>query len=234
MNAFRGFGSVSDFSSRGMSEPASLQLPGFGRPRSRLTSASPLAGRGFPFDLESLNGLEGLEGEVDVYGDFDLSHYLQTEVDGDGNVTLRDNEDVNASAQKKTRTNTRGAGTQRGFTQEQVLQSSLDQESVNFFDFMYAQTLDLPQQQHEPETRDEEFPGFSTPPRQVSGVKEISFSALLPPQETTRTVATHAFMHVLTLATKGFLDVYQEEYEDQSSEEYGVLYRYGEIFMRLP
>lgn len=234
-NIFRGLGSVSELSSRGMSEPAIIQLPGFGRPRSRLTSASPLAGRGFSYDLESLNGLEGLEGDIDVYGDFDLSHYLQAEVDGDGNVMLRNDDGVNASAQKRARTNTRGTDSQQRYSQEQVLQSSLDQDTVNFLEFMYAQSLDLPEQQ--PETQedgDEEMTGFSTPPRQVSGVKEITFSTLLPPKETTRTVATHALMNVLTLATKGFLEVHQEEYEDQSSEEHGVLYRYGEISMRLP
>ncbi|ODM21076.1 hypothetical protein SI65_04129 [Aspergillus cristatus] len=235
-NIFRGLGSVSELSSRGMSEPASIQLPGFGRPRSRLTSASPLAGRGFSYDLESLNGLEGLEGDIDVYGDFDLSHYLQAEVDGDGNVMLRNDDGVNASAQKRTRTNTLGTNSQQRYSQEQVLQSSLDQDSVNFLDFMYAQTLDMPEK-HDSEDQqeeDEEMTGFSTPTRQVSGVKEITFSTLLPPKETTRTVATRALMHVLTLATKGFLEVYQEEYEDQSSEEHGVPYRYGEIFMRLP
>lgn len=218
-----------------MSEPASIQLPGFGRPRSRLTSASPLAGRGFSYDLESLNGLEGLEGDIDVYGDFDLSQYLQADVDGDGNVMLR-NDDVNASAQKRARTNTSGTDSQQRYSQEQVLQSSLDQDTVNFLDFMYAQMLDLPEQygRETQEDGDEEMTGFSTPLRQVSGMKEIIFSTLLPPKETTRTVATHALMHVLTLATKGFLEVHQEEYEDQSNEEHGVLYRYGEISMRLP
>ena len=235
-NIFRGFGSVSELSSRGMPEPASIQLPGFGRPRSRLTSASPLAGRGFSYDLESLTGLEGLEGDIDVYGDFDLSHYLQADVDGDGNVMLRNDEGVNASAQKSARTSTRGTDSQQRYSQEQVLQSSLDQDTVNFLDFMYAQALNM-QEQHDPETQkdgDEGMTEFSIPPREVSGAKEITFSTLLPPKETTRTVATHAIMHVLTLATKGFLEVHQEEYEDQSNEEHGVLYRYGEISMRLP
>ena len=231
-NIFRGIGSVSELSSRGMSEPASIQLPGFGRPRSRLTSASPLAGRGFSYDLEPLNGLEGLEGDIDVYGDFDLSHYLQAEVDGDGNVTLRNDDGVNASAQKSTRTNTRGADSQQRYSQEQVLQSSLNQDTVNFLDFMYAQILKMPEQ-HTQKDGDEEMTGFSTPSHQAPGMKDITFSTLLPPQETTRTVATHALMHILTLATKGFLEVHQEEYEDQSSEEHGDLYRYGEISMRL-
>lgn len=219
-----------------MPEPASIQLPGFGRPRSRLTSASPLAGRGFSYDLESLTGLEGLEGDIDVYGDFDLSHYLQADVDGDGNVMLRNDEGVNASAQKSARTSTRGTDSQQRYSQEQVLQSSLDQDTVNFLDFMYAQALNM-QEQHDPETQkdgDEGMTEFSIPPREVSGAKEITFSTLLPPKETTRTVATHAIMHVLTLATKGFLEVHQEEYEDQSSEEHGVFYRYGEISMHLP
>lgn len=203
-----------------MSDSASLHLAGFGRPRSRLTSASPLAGRGFPFDIESLNGL-GLEEDDYVYGDFDLSHYLQTEADGDGNVMVRDDED---DTQTRTRAHASQGYSQPRLTHDQLLQSSLDQESVNFLDFMYAQTLDLPAQEDEDEAENQE----------VSGTKEVTFSTLLPPKENTHTVATHALMHILTLATKGFLGVSQDEYEDQSNEEYGTYYQFGEIRVRLP
>lgn len=201
-----------------MSDSVSLHLAGFGRPRSRLTSASPLAGRGFPFDIESLNGI-GLEEDNYVYGDFDLSHYLQTEVDGDGNVMVRDDED---DSQTRTRAHASQGNSQPRLTHDQLLQSSLDQESVNFLDFMYAQTLDLPAHELEVETQEE------------TGTKKVNFSTLLPPKETTRTVATHALMHILTLATKGFLGVRQDEYEDQSNEEYGTFYRFGEIQVQLP
>ena len=210
-----------------------MQLAGFGRPRSRLTSASPLAGRGFPFDLDALNGLPdpGMEGDNDVFGDFDLSHYLQNEADADGNVVLRD-DDCNANA--RTERNIAG-DSQPHYTQE-VLQSSLDQESINFLEFLHAQTIDNLPQQHGPEgaQEDDGMPGFSTPPRQTAEMpKEISFSGLLPPKETTRTVATHALMHILALATKGFITVHQDEYEDLSSEEYGIFYQFGEISVCL-
>lgn len=210
-----------------------MQLAGFGRPRSRLTSASPLAGRGFPFDLDALNGLPdpGMEGDHDVFGDFDLSHYLQNEADADGNVVLRD-DDCNANA--RTERNIAG-DSQPHYTQE-VLQSSLDQESINFLEFLHAQTVnDLPQQ-HGPEEAQGEnrMPGFSTPPCQTSEMpKVISFSGLLPPKETTRTVATQALMHILALATKGFITVHQDDYEDLSSEKYGIFYLFGEISVCL-
>lgn len=220
-----------------MSETASVQLAGFGRPRSRLTSASPLAGRGFPFDLDALNGLPdpGMEGDNDVFGDFDLSHYLQNEADADGNVVLHDDDNGNAHA--RSRRGTRATGdTQPRYTQEDLIQSSLDQESINFLEFLHAQTIDNLPQQHGPEgaQEDDGMPGFSTPPRQTAEMpKEISFSGLLPPKETTRTVATHALMHILALATKGFITVHQDEYEDLSSEEYGIFYQFGEISVCL-
>lgn len=170
-----------------------------------------------------------MEGDNDVFGDFDLSHYLQNEADADGNVVLRDDD---GNAHVRSRRNTRTTGdTQPRYTQEELLQSSLDQESINFLEFLHAQTIDDLPQQHGP---DEVQDGFSTPPRQTSEMpKEISFSGLLPPKETTRTVATHALMHILALATKGFITVYQDDYEDLSSEQYGIFYRFGEISVCL-
>lgn len=175
-----------------------------------------------------------MEGDNDVFGDFDLSHYLQNEADADGNVVLRDDD---GNAHVRSRRNTRTTGdTQPRYTQEELLQSSLDQESINFLEFLHAQTIDDLPQQYGPDEAQEEngLPGFSTPPRQTSEMpKEISFSGLLPPKETTRTVATHALMHILALATKGFITVHQDDYEDLSSEEYGILYRFGEISVCL-
>lgn len=211
-----------------------MHLPGLGRPRSRLTSASPLAGRGFPFDIDALNGLEG---ENHVYGDFDLSHYLQTEADGDGNGALRDDEGTtNPAAEGKARTKSGNLESQLRLTQNQVMESSLDQESVNFLDFMYAQiAVDLGQQEKNDDDDDNvNMVDISTPPRQTSGAKEVAFSSLLAPKETTRTVATHALMHILTLATKGFVEVHQDAYQDLTNDHYGTLYQFGEIHVRLP
>ena len=215
-----------------MSDSASMHLGVFGGPRSRLTSASPLAGRGFPFDLDALNGTEG---DNDVYGDFDLSNYLQTEVDGDGNVTVRDDEGTAdpASQGRARMKKSSNLESQLRFTQDQVLQSSLDQESVNFLDFMYAEIIDLSQQEKDDDNVDVRMADVSTPPCQTSGPKEILFSSLLAPKETTRTVATHALMHILTLATKGFVEVHQDGYQDLSNDDYGTLYQFGEIHVRL-
>lgn len=206
-----------------MSDSASTQLGGFSsRPRSRLTSASPLAGRGFPFDLDALTGHEG---EYDVSGDFDLSHYLQSEADGDGNMIVKENKYIDSRAT--------GAKSPPRLTQENVLQSSLGQESVNFLEFMYAQ-LDEPQ----PQEVDEDVVmavDFATPPRQTSGAKNmVTFSSLFAPKDTAKSVATHALMHILGLATKGFVEVRQDEYRDLSSDAYGTVYQFGEIHVRLP
>ncbi|KAJ5595457.1 uncharacterized protein N7459_001665 [Penicillium hispanicum] len=86
---------------------------------------------------------------------------------------------------------------------------TLDRESLNFFDFITAR-IDA---------------------SETSGA--IAFSALLPPVETSRTVATQGLMNVLTLATKGLLRVSQEPYVDAGIEAWGVRYQYGEIHLQL-
>lgn len=234
------------FRSIGLSDSASTQLGGLGsRPRSRLTSASPLAGRGFPFDLDALTGDEG---DYDVSGDFDLSHYLQSEADGDGNMMQDDNRDVDIDVDidSRTRTRTRARARDTGpprLTQENVLQSSLDQESVNFLEFMYSRLNK--QQQPEPEPQygddgDEDVAmvntdtGFTTPPPRQRAKSMVTFSGLFEPEDTSRAVATHALMHILGLATKGFVEVQQDEYRDLSSGAHGTVYRFGEIHVRLP
>lgn len=122
-------------------------------------------------------------------------------------------------------------------TQENVLQSSLDQESVNFLEFMYA-LLDESQSQPQPEYGDEDvtMADFATPPpRETSEEKNmVTFSSLFAPKDTSRAVATHAFMHFLGLATKGFVEVRQDAYRDLSSDAYGTVYQFGEIYVRLP
>ncbi|PWY90446.1 hypothetical protein BO94DRAFT_489855 [Aspergillus sclerotioniger CBS 115572] len=216
-NIFRGFGSASDFSSHGISDT------GLGRPRSRLTSASPLAGRGFPFDIEGLNSLSipGNEGdELNNLDDFDISQYLHTELETD-----------NAGGLNEHPKNENGPGRIRTFQSLQAFnddsqKSTLDQESLNFFEYLTTKLT----------TRHggEEWAAGLQPHLPTEEVKKMSFSMLLPPQKTSRIVATQGLMHVLTLATKGVLTVHQEDYEDQSSEEYGVRYKYGEIHLCIP
>ncbi|KAJ5557080.1 hypothetical protein N7494_000995 [Penicillium frequentans] len=175
-------GSLSELSSKFPIGESSLR-PGR---RGRLTSASPLSGRGYRERLESLSlqGGDGLEGFDE---DLEISRYLEAEL-------AADNEDIAALSR-------RASAIQR-------VASQLDQESMNFFDFIQ-------------ETMDEDGQG------------EMAFSDLLPPGKTSRTVATQGLMNVLTLATKGVLSVSQEPYRDTGVENWGTRYDYGEIFMRM-
>lgn len=213
---FRGFGSISDFSARGIHDSAASVPPlaATGRVRSRLTSASPLAGRGFHYDLEGLAIPGTQEDDVNFLEEIDLVGYLQSEFD------------VRTKAEPKDETDRK-----RAAFRDRLLKSSMDQESLNFLDFL---NLQLEEPAGDPAAQDtvhETGAGFLR--LDVSDGKEVAFSTLLPRETTSRTVATHGLMHILTLATKGFLSVYQEPYEDESTEEYGVRYEFGEIYLRL-
>ncbi|PWY83430.1 Rad21/Rec8 N terminal domain protein [Aspergillus heteromorphus CBS 117.55] len=208
-NVFRGLGSVSDFSSHGFPDA------GLRRPRSRLTSASPLAARGYPFDIDGLNRLSipGNQDDDTNLDDFDLSQYLHTEVATDNERVINDNP---------------MADTHPGTIQLDDSQtSSLDQESLNFFDFLTTKLAAVSTK------ADGECENETGSPREIEP-NETSFTGLLPPQKTSRIVATQGLMHVLTLATRGILSVHQDPYEDLSSEEYGVRYQYGEIHLSIP
>ncbi|KAJ5180113.1 hypothetical protein N7492_003323 [Penicillium capsulatum] len=88
--------------------------------------------------------------------------------------------------------------------------SNLDTESLNFLEFIKTGMGASPDTNH------------------------ILFSSLLPPNETTRTVATQGLMNVLTLATKGVLTVSQEPHHaGLPTNSWGTRYRYGEIHVRL-
>ncbi|PYH91902.1 hypothetical protein BO71DRAFT_358419 [Aspergillus ellipticus CBS 707.79] len=207
-NIFGGLGS--DFSSRGFSDA------GFGRPRSRLTSASPLAGRGFPFDIEGLNGLSipGQQGDDMNLDDLDLSQYLHTELTAANDGIINENPLAD--------TYPGGIPSLQAMLDDSQ-KSNLDQESLNFFDFLTTKLATVSTKPDSEQYDDE-----------VKETKAMTFTTLLPPQKTSRVVATQALMHVLTLATRGILSVHQEAYEDLSSEEYGVRYEYGEIHIHIP
>ncbi|KAL4958179.1 hypothetical protein BDW69DRAFT_179958 [Aspergillus filifer] len=217
-NIFRGFGSVSDFSSRGIPESAGSfgrdpALGLLGRSRGRLTSASPLAGRGFPYDLDNLS----VPGHADDdLGDmnFDMSHYL----DGEDIAMGDSNSFPNAAAGP--------AYTSQQALQNSLTESAMDQEGINFLDFLAAKIQSL---KPTDTTTSEAVDGNVF----ASADDEIKFSTLLPPRNTSPAVATQGLMHILGLATKGFLRVRQDKYEDQSTQEYGVKYEYGDIFVRL-
>jgi meiotic recombination protein REC8 len=212
--AFR-FGSVGGVSDH---QDAMGQLAGLGRSRNRLTSSSPLAGRGFPFDLGNLP-IPGDEGNL---GDLDLDLYLQSELDPDRHTVSAEGSGAIAKPH---------AGAIES-PQKRLAASGLDQESQNFLEFLNMKTEPGPADAADEDEQSIGQEGIDDAPRLCDS--KTAFSALLPPRKTSRVVATHALMHVLTLATKGFLTVGQEPYVDESCEELGTQYRYGEIFLRLP
>ncbi|OGM39725.1 Rad21/Rec8 N terminal domain protein [Aspergillus bombycis] len=215
-SGLRGVAHVSDPSASRGRDPTAFHLAGRGRSRNRLTSASPLAGRGIPFAAEAFDSLT-LPGndDMDVLNDFDLSQYLQTELLGDGHGHTGD--DANASTYNCQLT-----------LQDRLSKSSLDQESLNFLGFLIKKLEVMPAEYAGEMDED----GFTNSPSAFNGSKAIGFSALLPPAETSPSVATQGLMHILTLATKGFLSVCQEDYEDRSTR-YRIRYEFGEIFLQL-
>ncbi|KAE8143398.1 hypothetical protein BDV38DRAFT_66757 [Aspergillus pseudotamarii] len=215
-SGLRGVANVSDPSaSRGRDLTASHPA-GRGRSRNRLTSASPLASRGFPFDAEAFDNLT-LPGndDVDVLSDFDLSQFLQTDLFGAAHGHTGD--DANASTYSRQVT-----------LQGRLSKSSLDQESLNFLGFLTKKLEAMPVEQ----TGEMDEDGFINSPSAYHGSKAIGFSALLPPAETSPSVATEGLMHILTLATKGFLSVRQENYQDRRTR-YHIRYEFGEIVLQI-
>ncbi|KAE8378431.1 Rec8 like protein-domain-containing protein [Aspergillus bertholletiae] len=211
----RGIVNVSDPSASRGREPTTSHLAGCGLSQNRLTSASPLAGKGFPLDAETFDSLT-LPGndDMDALSDFDLSQYLQTEIFG------ADHGDTGYDANKST------YGRQPTL-QDRISKFSLDQESLNFLGFLTRKLGVMPVEY----VRETDENGFNSP-LYFHGSKAIGFSALLPPTETSCSVATQGLMHILTLATNGFLSVHQETFEDRSTQ-YRAKYEFGEILLQL-
>ncbi|KAL4995539.1 Rec8 like protein-domain-containing protein [Aspergillus recurvatus] len=208
-NIFGGLGSVSDLSSRGMPESVasfgrapSVAPSGIGRARNRLTSASPLAGRGFPYDFDNLSLPGHRDDDLDKLEGFDLGNYLEDDVMNDSNS----NADAGGPSHRSQE------------LQNSLAESVMDQEGLNFLDFLAAKIESQKPAQESAEG---------------ASATEITFSTLLAPQKTSAAVATQGLMHILALATKGFLRVRQDAYQDQSSADDGVRYEFGEIFVRL-
>lgn len=97
----------------------------------------------------------------------------------------------------------------RKINAERRIANMLDQGTLNFWDFLKVKML-------------------------PSKAGRIEFENLLPPKETSRAVATQAFMNALTLATKGAISVDQEPYQDQGSTSWDTRYRYGTIWLGAP
>lgn len=186
------FGSVSELSSQGR------------KARSRLTSASPLAGRSY------LGGQDRLSLELlgDFGDDLDLTRYLEGEL-------ATDRENISSLSPSKRSALERA-------------KSTLDRESLNFIEFMKTKMGTANNDQ----AGNAQSPNSNASSPVAARPGQTTFASLLPPGSTTRAVATQALMNVLTLATKGVLHVYQDGYIDESTE-WAVHYRYGEIFLRL-
>jgi meiotic recombination protein REC8, fungi type len=177
------------------------QLGSVGR---RLTSASPLIGRGsaLPGDLEQFSQLMGDDDPMVMYGrdDEDLSSGSQARAFGapGGGVSssqacgLDEFEIFGAAAAVDTQT----AGT------SQWVKEALDRESNNFFEYV-KNTIS---EKLGDELGHEEDPLSA----QELGEKSITFEVLFIPDNNTQIVAAQAFYHVLCLATKNRIWVDQK------------------------
>lgn len=165
------------------------------RPRGRLTSASPLAGRSYADGRERHSSLSipNAGDDLDELEQLDITQYLEGEL-------APDNEDISTITARRKSMLVR-------------IRSTLDTESLNFLDFI--------------QTKLDETKLTSTTPGR------IAFSELLPPAETTCTVAAHGFMNVLTLATKGVLAVSQELTTDLGASSWGIRFQHGDISLGM-
>jgi meiotic recombination protein REC8 len=177
--------------------------------RYKITSASPLAGRGH-LDPGHFNIAGG-----NFDDDLEITRYLENELASDReNVSLLSNPNAEARLRK----------TQKSLDEQvQYLRkiqrdlATLDRESLNFYEFI-RENVDAAAL-----VIDEEGDG---------GYGSVAFADILPPSQTTRVVATQAFMNVLTLATEGWLVVCQDRSSD--GDGYGwERCRSGDIFMRV-
>lgn len=157
--------------------PSSI-LGTFNRTSRRLTSASPLAGRGrqqsasleFATHDDNEDLLGGPLGSDDpAFDEFELG-------------------DPTAAVDLQT------------VDQVQWVKAALDQESSNFMEFLKAELYNQPD--HAGSNVEVELAEDTQ--------KRITFAQLLPPAQHSKLVAAQAFLHVLTLATKGLLQIKQD------------------------
>ena len=190
-----GFGGGSSLPSKQPSLPGSLQHQ---RAARRLTSASPLVGRGGsePHRLPS-------------FGDDEEGGFAEGIRSRDESQALRaadeDNDDFQLygpAAAVDTQT----------AAQSQWMRAALNQESTNFLDFVRAEIST-----RMAASAEEQGVEVSELAEDDEG-KMVTFEGLLPPGEHSKIVAAQAFHHVLTLASKGLVLVKQE-----GDEEFGEI-----------
>ena len=181
----RGFGgSIGDFASSAGAQgslPGTGRMPGsLDRRASRITSASPLLGRGTQRfssielpphdDDDDLLGGPGGSSSHSAADDFQL---------------------YGPAAQVSTQT----------AAESQWMKAALDQESSNFLEFVKSEvSTRLPTLPEGEELQDD-----------ARLHQPILFEELLPPARHTKIVAAQALHHVLALATRGLINVRQED-----------------------
>jgi meiotic recombination protein REC8, fungi type len=162
------------------------------RRASRLTTASPLQGRGQPVPPSQRISIISTPGRRR----FAISGGLELDDDTlGGELPLLEGESEDFQLYGPA-----AAVDTQIVSQSQSLAAALDSESRNFLGFLDAQI-----QTKEPMVAEEPQDGGWGPGRAVT------FEGLLPSSEHTRMVAAQAFMHVLTLASKNLVVVRQEE-----------------------
>ena len=162
-------------------------LPSLSRRGSRLTSTSPLFGRGLP--PLSRHGSQGPQdpsrmSDEDKFADLDAQ--LGAGLDPDFEL-------YGPSATVDTQT----------AAQSQWIAATLENEAYNFLTFVNTKIQEKGGQELEG-LADEEIPETQE--------KNIMFDELLPPMQNSAIVGAQALLHVLALTTKGLLEVYQAEH----------------------
>ena len=176
-------------------------LPGIGvgsldRRASRITSASPLVGRG-PERYSSLEIPAGGEDELlgapgpvfdDQYQGFNEDY---------------DSFQIHGPAA--------GVSTQTA-AESQWMKATLDREASNFLEFVKAEIAALPPRRPRFERDiDDDEDELSSPVEAAVARPAVLFEDLLPPAQHSAIVAAQALHHVLALATKSLVDVKQDE-----------------------
>lgn len=153
------------------------------RRASRITSASPLIGRGGPERYSDLE-IPNFDDENELLG-------------GPSTSIAGDDFQLHGPAA--------GVDTQMA-AKSQWMRATLDAESNNFLEFVKTEVATKAARADGEEAEDE-LSGTG-----VTVLNSVFFEDLLPPAHNTKTVAAQALLHVLALATKGMLNVEQKEY----------------------
>lgn len=183
----RGFsGSIGGFptSAGGPSSLFGVEPGSLPRRLSRLTSASPLLGRGKPSGLERLSSLEIPEHDDD-------DELLGGRADAGDQLALDDFELHGPGANVDTQT----------AAQSQWMKETLDRESFNFLEFLRAGV-----DKARPPDDDDQDELAGVEPKQ----EFVLFEELLPPTGNSKVVAAQALLHTLALATKNLIKVNQD------------------------